>query len=207
MIDETLLERYRRLDTPLIADALDELEIPGCLLGIDSILQDTVICGEAFTVHYVPRGLEAPSVGNYFDEVQPGQIVVIDNAGRTDCAVWGDLTTCLARQRKIGGTVIDGACRDVCAIREQNYPVFSRGVCMISGKRYVQQSVTAVPISVAGMRVCPGDLIFGDETGVIAIPRTKITEVLNTAERLQKEEHAALQRLSNEYEEDKHEAT
>lgn len=197
MIDRTLIERYRTLDTPLIADALDELEIPGCLLGIGSILQDTVICGEAFTVHFVPRGLETPSVGNYFDEVQPGQIVVIDNAGRTDCAVWGDLTTCLAQNRGIGGTVIDGACRDVRAIREQNYPVFSRGICMISGRRYVQQSVTQVPVSIAGMRVCPGDLIFGDETGVIAIPKTKIKEVLETAERIQTEESAMLKRLSS----------
>lgn len=202
MIDETLIERYHALDTPLIADALDELDIPGCLLGIGSVLQDTVICGEAFTVHYVPRGLEAPSVGSYFDEVQPGQIVVIDNAGRTDCAVWGDLTTCLARNRSIGGTVIDGACRDVRAIREQNYPVFSKGVCMISGRRYVQQSVTQVPVSIAGMRVCPGDLIFGDETGVIAIPKSKIREVLETAERIQKEEKAVLKRLSSRGTED-----
>lgn len=197
MINEEVLKRYRNLDTPLIADALDELDIPGCLLGINSVLQDTVICGEAFTVHYVPRGLEAPSVGNYFDMVKPGQIIVIDNAGRIDCAVWGDLTTCLAKKLRIGGTVIDGACRDIKAIREQDYPVFSRGICMKSGKRLVQQSITGVPISVATTRVCPGDLIFGDETGVIAIPQSKITEVLITAERLQKEEAAMLRQLSD----------
>lgn len=202
MIDETLIARYHALDTPLIADALDELDIPGCLLGIGSVLQNTVICGEAFTVHYVPRGLEAPSVGSYFDEVLPGQIVVIDNAGRTDCAVWGDLTTCLARNRRIGGTVIDGACRDIRAIREQNYPVFCKSVCMISGRRYVQQSVTQVPVSIAGMRVCPGDLIFGDETGVIAIPHSKITEVLEVAERILKDETTAFRHLSYKVEEE-----
>ena len=128
--------------------------------------------------------------------MKPGEIIVIDNAGRTDCAVWGDLTTCLAKNLRIGGTVIDGACRDIQAIREQNYPVFSRGICMKSGKRVVQQSITGVPISVAGTRVCPGDLIFGDETGVIVIPQSKITEVLNTAERLQKEEADMLRQLS-----------
>lgn len=196
MIDEEILDRYRLLDTPLISDALDELDIPGCLLGINSVLQNTVICGEAFTVHYVPRGLEAPAVGNYFNLVKPGQIIVIDNAGRTDCAVWGDLTTCLSKKLLIGGTVIDGACRDIQAIREQDYPVFSRGVCMKSGKKLVQQSITEVPISVANTRVCPGDLIFGDETGVIAIPQAKIIEVLMMAERLQKEEAAMLKKLS-----------
>ncbi len=64
-----LLDRYKKLDAPLISDAMDVLSIPGCLLRIDSILPDMIICGEAFTVHYVPCGLDAPSVGTYFNEV------------------------------------------------------------------------------------------------------------------------------------------
>lgn len=190
-----LLDRYKKLDTPLISDAMDVLSIPGCLLGIDSILPDTVICGEAFTVHYVPCGLDAPSVGTYFNEVAEGQIIVIDNAGRLDCAVWGDITTRVSKKRRIAGTVIDGACRDIRAIREDSYPVFARGKCMVSGRSLVQVSQTNVPISVAGMRVCPGDLIFGDETGVICIPASKVPEVLDKAEEIQKQEAEMIERM------------
>ena len=196
MTNEQMIKRYRALDTPLISDALEELGIPGCLLGINAVLPDTVICGEAFTVHYVPCGLDKPSVGTYFDEVKEKQVIVIDNAGRTDCAIWGDITTCVSKKRGIEGTVIDGACRDIKAIRDYGYPVFSKGKCMVSGKRYVQVSQTNVPISVAGMRVCPGDLIFGDETGVITIPAQKAEEVLKKAEQIKQTEEEIIEKLS-----------
>lgn len=190
------IDRFKRLDTPLISDAMAELSVPGCLLGISCVLPDTLICGEAFTVHYVPCGLDAPSVGTYFDEVKEGQVIVIDNAGRQDCAIWGDITTRVAESRRIAGTVIDGCCRDIKAIRESNYPVFAKGVCMVSGKSLVQVSQTNVLISVAGMRVCPGDLIFGDETGVLCIPASKIQNVLEKAEEIQREEAKILEKLT-----------
>ncbi len=195
MIDKEILDRYRQLDTALISDAMEDLGIPGGLLGISSILGNQMICGEAFTVHYIPSGLSKPSVGRYFDQVKPGQVIVVDNAGRLDCAVWGDIMTRVSAAMKIEGTVIDGACRDIRAIRESGYPVFAKGKSMVSGRRYVQVGAINVPISCAGMLVCPGDLVFGDETGVIVIPRSEIEEVLDLAEVIRQKEEASIRQL------------
>ncbi len=195
MIKQEIIDRYRQLDTALISDAMEELRIPGGLLGISSILEDQTICGEAFTVHYIPAGLSKPAVGRYFSEVQPGQVIVIDNAGRLDCAVWGDITTRVSAKRKIEGTVIDGACRDIKAIRQSGFPVFAKGKSLVSGRRYVVVGAVNVPISCAGILVCPGDLVFGDETGVIVIPKSKIEVVLKLSEKLKAEEEELLSRI------------
>jgi regulator of RNase E activity RraA len=64
-------------------------------------------CGQVFTAHYVPGGVVKGTVGDFLDDVGPGQVVVIDNGGRTYCTVWGDLMTIDASQRGIAGTVID----------------------------------------------------------------------------------------------------
>ena len=56
-----------------------------------------------------------------------GEIVVIDNAGRSDATVWGDILTFVAHRRCVGGTVIDGHCRDIALSLELDYPIFSRG--------------------------------------------------------------------------------
>ena len=195
MIDNSLIKEYKQLDTALISDAMEELGIPGGLLGIDAVIEGKKICGEAFTVHYIPAGLKKPAVGDYFDKVEAGQVVVIDNSGRLDCGVWGDITTKIAMIKKYEATVIDGATRDVQSIRKSDFPVFAKGKSMVSGKRHVLVDTVQVPISCAGMLVCPGDLIFGDDTGVISIPRAKIEEVLNLAKKLQKEEQKVIEKL------------
>ena len=164
-------------------------------MGIRSIVPGMRLCGEAFTVRYVPLGLEEPQAGTYLPKVQKGQVVMIENAGRTDHAIWGDIMTRAGKQKELGGVVIDGACRDIEAVRETLFPVYAKGVSMVSGKRHVKADQIQVPISVSGMRVCPGDLIFGDETGVIAIPQAKLLEVLEKAEEIQKAEEALIHSL------------
>ena len=108
-----IISRFKKLDTTCVSDALDRLGITGGLLGIKPVIPGKTICGEAFTVHYVPCGLVKGTVGDFLDDVEPGQVIVIDNAGRLNCTVWGDILTLVAKLKGIGGTVIDGVCRDV----------------------------------------------------------------------------------------------
>lgn len=79
------------MDTASISDAMDKLGIHCGLLEIQAVVEENKICGEAFTVHYIPCGMDKGNVGDFIDDVEPGQVVVIDNSGRTYCTVWGDI--------------------------------------------------------------------------------------------------------------------
>ena len=111
------LERAAKLDTTSISDALDRLGIAGQCLNIKPLDPGFRLTGRAFTILYGPAGQPPGTVGDYIDEVEPGRVVVLDNGGRENATVWGDILTLVAHQRGVAGTVIDGACRDthLCA--------------------------------------------------------------------------------------------
>lgn len=159
------------LSTPTISDALDQLGVVGGCPGIAPIVPGLRIVGRAFTVRYLPTDVESGSVGDFIEEVDPGQVVVLDNGGRMDCTVWGDILTEVSVTRGIAGTVIDGVCRDVERMREIGYGVYSRGPFMVTGKNRVQAEAINVPVAVSGVRVRPDDWMVGDDNGVVVVPR------------------------------------
>ena len=132
------LERAAKLDTTSISDALDRLGIAGQCLNIKPLDPGFRLTGRAFTILYGPAGQPPGTVGDYIDEVEPGRVVVLDNGGRENATVWGDILTFVAHQRGVAGTVIDGACRDTHLSRELGYPIFSRSYSMRTGKDRVQ---------------------------------------------------------------------
>lgn len=180
----TLLGRLKKLDTTCVSDAADRLGITCGLLDIKPVISGTAICGPAFTVHYVPCGVIKGTVGDFLDDVLPGQVVVIDNGGRTYCTVWGDLMSIYAGLHRIEGTVIDGVCRDIPVIQKLKYPIFSRGSYMVTGKDRVEVDAVNVPVAISGVQVKPGDFIMGDDSGVIALPQEKLEDILNFAEEI-----------------------
>ena len=92
--DLELVALFAGLDTPGVSDALDKLGIHGQALGIAPLADYAhPIVGPAFTVKYVPASHPPGTVGDFIDDVAEGDIVVIDNDGRTDCTVWGDIMT------------------------------------------------------------------------------------------------------------------
>jgi regulator of RNase E activity RraA len=177
--------RTAKLDTPSISDALDRLGIVGQCSDIRPVAMGFSLVGRAWTVQYGPPGKPVGSVGDYIDLVDAGSVVVLDNRGRTDCTVWGDILTEIAHRRAIAGTVINGINRDSALCAELRYPIFSRGVWMRTGKDRVQVESTACPVDVGGVRVTPGDILRGDADGVVVIPREHELAVLEAAEQIQ----------------------
>jgi 4-hydroxy-4-methyl-2-oxoglutarate aldolase len=167
--------------TATVSDALDRLGRPGSLLGIAPLFDGARLCGRAFTVRYVTAGFPPGTVGDYLDDVAPGDVVVLDNAGRTDCTGWGDILSAMAADRSVGGTVIDGVCRDVWRALDLGYPVYSRGRFMRTGKDRVEVSDVGRPVSVGGVQVAPGDLLLGDADGLVAVPADVEEQVLEIA--------------------------
>ncbi len=188
---DALRERFSRLDTPAVSDALDSLGIPGVLAGIQARVPGVVTAGPAFTVQYRPferAQEEFHNAGNYIDDVPAGSVIVIDNEGSATCTNWGGLLTVMAQRKGIAGTVIHGAGRDLAEVRHHNYPLFSRAITMVSGKNRVKVTALLVPVEVDGVQVVPGDWIIGDDNGVLVIPAAKVVEVLERAEAIDRTE-------------------
>jgi 4-hydroxy-4-methyl-2-oxoglutarate aldolase len=183
-MNDTNLERAAKLDTTSISDALDRLGIAGQCLNIKPLDPNFRMTGRAYTILYGPAGQPPGTVGDYIDEVESGRVVVLDNGGRENATVWGDILTWVAHQRGIAGTVIDGACRDTQLAREVGYPVFSRSYSMRTGKDRVQvESMNAV-VNIGDARVAPGDLLRGDADGVVVLPHAHEDAILAAAEEI-----------------------
>lgn len=184
MTGDANLQRASRLDTTSLSDALDRLGIAGQCLNIKPLDHTFRMTGRAFTILYGPSAQPSGTVGDYIDDVVPGSVVVLDNGGRDNATVWGDILTWVAHKRGVAGTVIDGACRDTALARELGYPVYSRSYSMRTGKDRVQVEGTNVVVNIGDARVAPGDILRGDADGVVVIPRAHEEAVLSAAEEI-----------------------
>ncbi len=187
---QTLIDAFSEFSTSTISDACDKLGIAAGCLGISAVSKCRRMVGTAYTVRYVPVGETKGTVGDYIDEVRPGDIVVLDNQGRTDCTVWGDILTIVSGAKKIAGTLIEGVCRDLDGIDENDYPLFARGVFMMTGKDRVMVDGTQVTVSVGNRQVRPDDMIIGDASGVVVVPKERAKEVLEIARSIEAAESA-----------------
>lgn len=177
--------RAAAIDTATISDALDKLGIAGQCLGIKPLDHAFRMTGRAYTVLYGPIDAKKPgTVGDYIDDLGPGTVVVLDNGGRENATVWGDILTGLAHRKGLAGTVIDGAARDTHLCLKLEYPIYSRSYSMRTGKDRVQVDAEQVPVTIGEARVQPGDLLRGDSDGVVCIPRSREDEVLSIAEQI-----------------------
>ncbi|RMF86125.1 MAG: RraA family protein [Nitrospinota bacterium] len=122
------------------------------------------------------------------DVAQPGDVIVVDAQGDTTVAIIGEIMCQYARARGLAGFVIDGAVRDSLAIREMDFPVFARGVTPLGPFKNGPGEIN-VPISCGGLTVRPGDIIVGDDDGVVVIPQKEAKEILEKT-RLQAEREA-----------------
>jgi regulator of RNase E activity RraA len=187
--DEELVALFADSDTPGVSDALDKLGIPGQAFNIMPLTDyKNVTVGPAFTVRYVPASNPPGSVGDFIDDVAVGDVVVIDNGGRTDCTVWGDIMTQYAGLRDIAGTVIDGVCRDVNRAIDDNYPLFTAGRWMRTGKDRVQVGGVNESVGIGKVRVEPRDIVVADANGVVIVPRARAREVAEVARQIEKSE-------------------
>jgi regulator of RNase E activity RraA len=195
--DQELVALFEGLDTPGVSDAMDKLGLHGQALGIAPLADYTqVVIGPAFTVKYVPATVPPGTVGDFIDEVAEGDVVVIDNDGRTDCTVWGDIMTQYAGLRGIGGTVIDGVCRDVNKALGDDYPLFTAGRFMRTGKDRVQVESVNTTIAVGTVRVAARDIVVADANGAVIVPRAHARDVAEAARKIETVEEAIRERIA-----------
>lgn len=191
MSDE-LVEGLGRLSCSLVSDALDRLGLKGSAHGLAPLANGQRLAGRAFTVRYAPAGDPPGTVGDYIDDVPVGGVVVLDNRGRTDCTVWGDILTAVATRRGVAGTVIDGVCRDVHRALGTGYPIYSRGRFMRTGKDRVEAVETGGTLTLGDVQVRVGDIVLGDDDGVVVVAADVAARVLDVASEIAEREEAIL---------------
>jgi regulator of RNase E activity RraA len=196
---QAVINEFLNLSIPNISDALDVLELNGALAGIRLInrISPRLVIGQAYTVQFEPvaAGTPAPAA-DYIDDVSAGAVIVLANGGRLDCTVWGHILTRCAKLRRVQATVIDGCCRDIEAIRSEDYPVFARDLYMQSGKNRTRMTARQIPVEINRVLINPGDLICGDENGVVVLPQSDVHLVLHWARKAQVAEAQILEHLA-----------
>jgi 4-hydroxy-4-methyl-2-oxoglutarate aldolase len=196
-MSDPLVSAFAHLDTACVSDAMDKLGLSAGCHGITPVCTGVKAAGRAFTVKYRAIGVvERGTVGDFLDDVPTGGFVVIDNAGRTDCTVWGDIMTTLAHHKGVVGTLIDGVCRDVPKIRQLSYPIFSRGYYMMTGKDRVEIESVNQPVSISGQQVRQGDIVLADDSGVVIVPASKAEQILAIAQDIEAVEQRILQGIT-----------
>jgi len=172
--EENIREMLSKVSSANISDAMHR---QGELKGIRPVCSGVKMIGPAFTVRTYP-GDWAKTV-EAIDEAPQESVIVID-AGGVEPAVWGEMATNSCLENNIEGVVIDGAIRDVVEIRKLKFPAFARIITPTAGdpKGFGEMGV---PVKVGGVRVFPGDWVFGDDDGVVVIPQKRAVEITNRA--------------------------
>jgi regulator of RNase E activity RraA len=128
--------------------------------------------------------------------LSPGEILVVDAGGVKDIAVWGEVLTSAALAKAIGGVVIDGATRDSAAVRQSGLPVFCAGVVPRGPHKGFGGTMDDI-VSVGGTPVAPGDLIIGDDDGVVVVPSGLEVQTLDDCERRVADEQRWMEEIRN----------
>ena len=185
--------RFEKLSSTNVSDALDASGLKGAVCGIRPMLASwRKIVGPAVTVRMTAAGVtpQKTHLGmNAIAAAQAGDVIVIDNAGRMDTSCWGGILANAAKLKGISGTVIDGCCRDLDDCIDADYIVYARGTVVCTARGRIIEESTNQMIQFGGVQVRPGDIVMGDSSGVVIVPREHIDDILEKAEQLwQKEE-------------------
>jgi regulator of RNase E activity RraA len=173
-----LIERFAKHDAAKVADAMGGYGIVDPT--IKPIQPGMFVVGPAVTV--LTRPGDALYVIRAADVAQPGDVIVISGGGCADLAVIGDgIAYYMKTARKIAGVIADAAVRDVKGIRELEFPTFARAATVRFGGAQGPGAIN-VPIAIGGVPVNPGDIIIGDDDGVVVVPREDAERVIEATD-------------------------
>jgi 4-hydroxy-4-methyl-2-oxoglutarate aldolase len=180
---------WDQLYSAVLSDSLDAVGImnqamKAAIRPLDEALK---MCGRARTGIYMETASVEPGVNPYeleiaiVDDLKPGDVAVFACGGSSRIAPWGSLLSTATRARGAAGCVTDGLVRDILEIRRMGLPVFHGGIGPLDSKGRGQIQAVDVPVLCGGVRVAPGDLVFGDADGVVVVPQAVEAEVLAIA--------------------------
>jgi regulator of RNase E activity RraA len=178
---------FRAIPTATISDVLDSMKLSGIINGFRCLLPDVRIAGCAFTVKSIAAERDTYTaadfpIGKIIERMEQDDVFTVDLGGR-EVSHAGGLAATAMKARGVAGMVIDGGCRDIDHIRSIGFPAYSRYVCATGARSRVKVLAVNVPIEVAGIRICPGDVVVADATSVAVVPSADAGKVLQECQR------------------------
>jgi regulator of RNase E activity RraA len=192
---DPLIEGYRLVEVASVADAYEQLYGQRAYMSHDMRpVFKTKFAGPAVTVMMKKEEhkLGSPASQGMLDAIDAapaGSVYVIVMEDGLDIAGIGGLMATAMKVRGLTGAVLDAAVRDTPQIQRIQFPVFSRGISPATSVNHYKFAGANIPVTCAGVRVNPGDIIAADEDGVVAIPRDRAADTLKKAQELDETEH------------------
>jgi regulator of RNase E activity RraA len=194
----SVADGFRMVEVASVSDAIEQLYGERAYMSHDMRpLTATKFAGPAVTVQLKKEEHKegaAASQGmlDAIDDSPAGSVYVMVLENGTDYAGIGGLMATAMKYRGFAGAIIDASVRDTPQIRKLQFPVFSRGVAPSTTINHYRVTGVNVPVTCAGVRVNPGDIITADEDGVAVVPRARAADVLKKSQELDDTEHRML---------------
>jgi regulator of RNase E activity RraA len=182
-----MLERLAKQDTNTISDALDFLNLKGATYGIRPLWDCPKIVGRASTIQLGPKQDTAPTVHlitPVIVSITTDDRILVISGGTEGVSCWGDILANASKMKGIRGSVINGMSRDIEGSESIDYPVYGRGITMISARNRLVQIASGTTIQIDDVAVNEDDYVIADRCGTVFVPASRIEEVLDLAERI-----------------------
>lgn len=192
--------RLREIGPSTVGGALDALGIDGLVVPpIRPVAPDRKFAGPAFTVNvavgalgtFKPEEFDIPA---YVDVAAAGEVIAID-AGGAMVSMMGGAAATAAKVRGVNGIVIHGGVRDLEEIVDSGMDLFVKHAAPVTGRTRVRTAATQVPIRLENVTVNPGDVLVGDSTGVVCIPKARLMEVFALAEKAEAQDRVIFEHV------------
>ncbi len=195
---DPLVQGYRETEVASVSDAVEQLYGQQAFMSHEMrALEKTKFAGPAWTVlmkrdENKNGGAAVQGMLDAIDAAPPGAVYVMSVENGGDYAGIGGLMATGMKMRGLAGAVIDASIRDTPQIRKLQFPVFSRGVVPSTMVGHYRFAGVNVPVTCAGVKVNPGDMITADEDGIVVVPKAHAADVLKKAQELDFQEHSTI---------------
>ena len=208
-LSDKFLERAKKASTATISGMLSQRGFRFVYMAqVLPIKPGTVMAGRAYTLRYIPRredlssaGPERPKYAEHvaIESVGPGDVLVLDARGNTNAGVFGDRLIARMKFRGSVGLVTDGALRDIPYLRNSDFPIFISAPHGYGHTAEHWAMDVQLPVACGNVAVFPGDLVVGDDDGVVVVPQAIADEVINESIAMEEEEAFTRELLEKGY--------
>jgi 4-hydroxy-4-methyl-2-oxoglutarate aldolase len=191
-LSDDILAAWREIPPAVASDCMNRRQSLGAALK--PVSAGLTLCGQARTAEVMVG--DCASICELIGMARPGEILVVDAGGFEDTAVWGGIMTTEAFHRKLGGAVVHGAVRDIAEIRQLGFKMFCKAV-VPKGPHHGFGGVIDGRIAINGATIRPGDVVIGNDDGVVVIPLERAEEILAAAQAHLKKEAVYVDGIRN----------
>lgn len=188
---QALIDGFAGIPVANIADNMNRMS---CMNARIRPVNDVPLLGPAFTVTSRPG--DNLMLHRALDLAQPGDVVVVDAQGDLTNSIMGELMALWAKKRGIGGIIIDGAIRDIGALKKMDIPIYAAGVTPAGPYKDGPGEIN-VPVACGGVVVHPGDIVVGDEDGIVVINPGDAEFLLEKAKAKSRMERKVMEDIAN----------